>query len=485
MYIKRSPLGQGNLTFRKRRAPYPLLLVILYLAIFAAAILAVINAQKLQPTVNRLIGPPPTATPQPAVVVKQAEDAYHAGDLAKASDFYKQAAEIAPQDVTILTAYSRILTLNHQLPQAEAVADQIIALAPEDARGYAAKARAQDWNGKYQDSVVSSLKALELDNNYAPAHAYLSEAYTDLGRLQQARDQAELAIQLDPYNVDARRNYGYVLESYGDYDGEIQQYQQALQLEPNLLDLWYGLARAYRGAKQMDQAIATFNQIAIRTRNDPAIYVELGKTYFEMREDDAAQENLQQAVSLVCKDCPLFDFTPKLGDSTDLTGQGIFTLLGQSRTLPDQINMSAWSRLGQVYFTRRNYESAINILEEAIACGEQSKCGQTPAAIPIEPYYVTGAAYFYLDKCVPAEDHAKKALDMYVTNKMNDPNVLSSILCTFQECRDVADHPVTYQGTGFTNGLPDGYEVPNCRITRGTVGAGGSATATPTPTAKR
>jgi tetratricopeptide (TPR) repeat protein len=482
MYIKRSPLGQGNLTFKKRRSRrYPLLLIILYVAILAAAVLAVMNADVLQPRVSALIGPAPTATPLPEDVAKQAEVAYHAGDLLKASQIYQQAAEIAPQDITILTRYGRILTLNQQLTEATAVGDRIIALAPDDPRGYAVKARALDWQGQYQDSVIAALKAIELDNNYAPAHAYLAEGYADLGRLRQAREQAELAIQLDPYDVDGRRNYGYVLEFYGDYEGAIQQYQQARQLEPNLLELWYGLARNYRGAKQMEQAIGTFNQIAIRTPNDPSIYVELGKTYFEMREDDAAQENLEQAVSLVCKDCPAYDFTSMLDDTGDPAGAGIFTFLSKQRSLPAQIDMSAWSRLGEVYFTRRNYESAINILEEAIACAEQSKCGQAPRALPIESYYVTASAYFYLDKCAPADDHAKKALDKYVNDKLDDPNALQSILCVFKLCRDVADHPVPYQGAGFTNGFPDGYGEPDCVITRGAAG-GGNAAATPVST---
>lgn len=472
MYIKRSPLGQGNLTFRrKRQARYPLILVIVYVAIFAAAIVTLFNIDKLQPRVIALIGPPPTATPLPDVVVKQAEDAYHAGDLAKASEIYKQAAAISPQDINILAPYARILILNHQLPEALALSDQIIALAPEDPRGYALKARAQDWSGQYQDSVISALKAIELDNNYAPGHAYLAEAYADLGRLRQAREQAELAIQLDPYSVDARRNYGYILEFYGDYEGAIQQYLQARQLEPNLLELWYGLARNYRGARQMEQAIATFNEIAIRTPKDPNIYVELGKTYFEMREDDAAQENLEQAVALVCKDCPLYDSNALLDKNFDFS---------KKRNLPDEISMSAWNRLGQVYYTRRNFESAIAVLEEAIACGETSSCKQTPKDIPVEAYYVTASAYFYLDRCDLADPRAKKALDTYVNNKMDDPNALHTILCVFKLCRDEADHPMTYQGAGFTNGFPDGYTEPDCVIRRG----GSTTNETPTPTAR-
>lgn len=455
MYVKRTPLGQGGLTFRKRRQRYSPILVIAYIGTLAAALYVLLQWQTLQPLVSNLISPPP-APPIPGKLAFIGEKAYHAGDLPKAIEHYGRAVEADPSNVDYLAAYGRLLTLNHELPEALAIAERIIELAPFDPRGYAVKARALDWSGNYPDAVLAALKAIELDSNYARAHAYLAEAYADLGRLRQAREQAELAIQLDPYEVDARRNYGYVLEFYGDYEGAVQQYLQALQLEPNLLDLWYGLGHNYRGAKRYDEAIAAFQQIASRTPTDPLIYVELGKTYFEIRDDDAAQEHLEHAVELVCSDCPLYDSDAILTD-------GFFD---RPRNLPGKIYMPAWSRLGQVYFTRRNYESALAVLEEAIACGEKNACGQTPDDVPIESYYVTASAYFYLDQCQIAAPRAKQSLDIYLERQPDDPNALRSILCVFTLCRDNADHPFVYQGSGFTNGFPDGYEVPECIIRR-------------------
>ena len=268
----------------------------------------------------------------------------------------------------------------------------MIALAPEDARGYAARARALDWNGDYDQALIEALRAIELDPNFALGHAYAAEAYADLGRYRQAREQAEVGISLDPYNVDTRRNYAYVLEFYGDYQGAIQQYLQALELAPNLLDLWYGLARNYRGAGQMDKSVETYAQIAQRTPEDPYLYIEWGKTYFEMRDDSAAQETLQQAVDLVCSQtqtaegvpedeqvsCPLVDSTELFSSSADnpwkiVPGQqptpSQIPWDAANRPVPTYILISAWNRLGQVYLTRRNYEDVIAILSEAVALG--------------------------------------------------------------------------------------------------------------------
>jgi len=474
MFIKRAPLGQGNLSFRKQRPRYPTILVFGYFAVLVVALASLIATPLLQPVVTAMLLPDTSVKPVGWKLARLGEKAYHAGDIAKAAEFYRQAAELDPDNLDLLASYARILTLNkdndiQSLSQAVAVADHMIEIAPEDARGYAVRARALDWQGNYQDAVLMALKAVELDNNYAPGHAYLAEAYADLGRLRQAREQAELAIQLDPYNIDARRNYGYVLEFYGDYEGAIQQYLQALNIEPNMLDLLYGLARNYRGAGRYEEAISTFNEIARRNSSDPAIYVELGKTYFETREDDAAQENLEHAVELVCKACPLHD-------SGEILTSGFFD---KPRSLPDQINYSAWTRLGQVYATRRNYESSIAILEEAIACSEQGKCGVKPDSAPIEVYYVTAAAYYYLDECGLAVKRSKSALDLYTQRKLDDPNAIKNILSVFILCRDYADHPFVYEGAGFTNGYPDGYEVVDVVVRR--PGSSGGSSAAPTP----
>jgi tetratricopeptide (TPR) repeat protein len=482
MYIRRTPLGQGNLTFGKKRQRYPTVLIILYLAVLLAALYVFLQAGRLQPKVAAMLGPTPTPTPSPEELIKQAEAAYYAGDLTTAVATYRQIAAMDPQNIQMLTVLSRMLTLNHQYQDALAVAEQIILIAPEKPQGYAAKARVLDWDGQYDSAVVAALRAIEIDSKYAPAHAYLAEAYTDLNQLRLAREQAEMAIQLDPYDVDARRNYAYVLEFYGDYEGAIQQYIQALQLQPNMLELMYGLARNYRGAGQYEESIKTFREIMVRTPNDPNIYVELGKTYYQIRDDDSAQSILEQAVRLVCQGqgegqqkgrkhiqeqtCPLHTYTEIL------SAKNVPYYDQADRTLPSKIYMSAWVQLGLVYHTRRNFESELEILEEAIAYGRKHD-----ETVGIAAYYSTASAYYYLDRCDLAVPRAKQSFDIYLERKLDDPNALKNILSIFVLCRDYAGSPYVLTAPGFTNGFPDGYAEPTVTVERG----GSSQSSTPAP----
>jgi tetratricopeptide (TPR) repeat protein len=494
MYIKRSPLGQGNLAFGKRRKRLPLLGIIAYLLVLAGALFIFFNMDTVQPKVLAALGPSPMPTASPAELITKGDEAYHAGNYEDALIQYEQAAALVPTDLDVMFMYARLLTFVGRLQDAVAVADQMILSAPEDPRGYAARARALDWMEEYNQAQIEALRAIEVAPDYALGHAYLAEAYADLGSFRQAREQAELALLLDPYHVDVRRNYAYVLEYYGDYNGAIQQYVQALQLEPNMLDLWYGLARNYRGAGNMEKSIETYAEIAKRTPEDPYLYVEWGKTYFEMREDGLAQETLQQAVFLVCdkgqadagieeterQDCPFLDSTEIIDERGDwyvdpgkTPRDNQIPWDADNRDVPPQVLMSAWNRLGQVYLTRRNYEDVVAILAEAIAWGEaqEDPTAEGYQEVPIESYYVLASAYYYMDECHFAVPLAVDALNKYERDKMDDPNALKTILTLFVLCRDWAGSPettVVHTGPGFgEDGFPDGYAEPDVLIERG------------------
>ncbi len=456
MYIKREPLGQGNLTFGKRKRRYPIILILCYLGILAAAVFIFLRADQLRPRVEAMIGPTPVPTQSAAELVQLAQAAYEDGDLIQAADYYRQAVELEPENIEYLADFARILTLSNQLSEALEVSEQIILIAPEDSRGHTMKARVLDWMGEYDQAVVSALRAVELDSNSALAHSYLAEAYNDLGRWKQAREQAELALELDPYSIDVRRNYALVLEYQGYYEGAIQQYLQALQIHPNLLDLWYGLARNYRGAGQFDMSVDTYTQIIFRTPEDPLPYVELGRTYFEIRDDGAAQEYLEQARNLVCEECPMYT-----GDDY-IAGN-----VPEQPELPEYIFMPAWNRLGMVYYVRRNYEDAIGVFEEAIAWGEaQDPDSEDYQTIPLEAYYTLAAAYYYVDSnedgdplCNTAIPLVDEALDIYEAKRLEDPAALKNILSVYVLCRDYSNTDPT-----IAFSFPDGYEEPTVLV---------------------
>jgi len=467
MYIKRSPLGEGNLSFRRRRR-FPILLILLNVVIVGVALFVFWQMDRFRPMVMGAIGPEPAPTTSAPEYEAMGSEAYHDGDIVESIEYYRQALEMDPGNITLLDRLAFSLALDYWIDsehepsvvESLQVAEQMVEFAPEDPRGYAAKARALNWQGFYPEANLEALRAIEQDPDYVLGHVYLAESYTYLGRLRQALEQANVAVQMDPYEVEARRAYATILEYYGDYEGAIAQYEQSLRIEPNRLDLMYGKARNLRAAGRTDEAVAAFGQIISLDPDEPLPYVELGKTYFEVRDDDAAQDYLQAAVEKYCIDCPLNRNVWDIENNREYWPSPTQARPNLAE-LPDEVFIPAWQRLGQVYLTRRNYEDTIDILEEAIMWGEQNG-----RELPIELYYVVASAYYYRASCHQAVAHAATAFEIYQERELEDFNALNNTLKIFVLCRDYnfSGSPVLHSGPGFVNGFPQGYEEPNVQV---------------------
>jgi adenylate cyclase len=58
--------------------------------------------------------------------------------------------------------------------------------------------------GQYDESIVIWKKALQMDSDYLPAHAFLAACYGSLGRDVEAAAEAKEVIRVDPrFNVES------------------------------------------------------------------------------------------------------------------------------------------------------------------------------------------------------------------------------------------------------------------------------------------
>ena len=112
MYIKREPLGRGNLAFGKRRRRFSFLAMLIYVVILALALFVYFRKDLIQPRVLEMIGPPPAPTITPAELSASGDAAYDRGKLDEAVDWYRQAAETDPTSMDLLAQYARLLTLD-------------------------------------------------------------------------------------------------------------------------------------------------------------------------------------------------------------------------------------------------------------------------------------------------------------------------------------------------------------------------------------
>jgi tetratricopeptide (TPR) repeat protein len=154
--------------------------------------------------------------------------------------------------------------------------------------------------------------------------------------------------------MDVHRVNALVLETLGQYNLAITEYDKAIAIEPNFTFLYLRAGANYRrlaseitneelqrpvyeqSLEYFDRAAKINEQIGV---NDPTPYLSISRTYSQLGEFFIAAKNVQKALS----------FEP---NNADIYGQ-----------------------LGIIYFRSRNYEGAIDTLACAIyGCSGEASC---------------------------------------------------------------------------------------------------------------
>jgi tetratricopeptide (TPR) repeat protein len=126
--------------------------------------------------------------------------------------------------------------------------------------GYNNLANAVAKQGKIDEAMELTLKAVKTDPTYGVAHYNLGNLYALKGQLTLARSHLEEAVRLYPNFTDARGNLGVLLAESGDLDGAIEQFHKALEADPgsSAVRINLGLALAKQG--RLSEAAASFEE---------------------------------------------------------------------------------------------------------------------------------------------------------------------------------------------------------------------------------
>ena len=121
--------------------------------------------------------------------------------------------------------------------------------------------------GQYAEAVEEYEAALELDPDNVDVMTNLGVAYYQLGQPSMAVDMYNKAIAIAPEDADIRSNLAasYVQQYEPDgttepLDMALEQYQKAVELEPDLPEAHYGLGAVYMLLGQTESAITSFER---------------------------------------------------------------------------------------------------------------------------------------------------------------------------------------------------------------------------------
>ena len=231
--------------------------------------------------------------------------------------------------------------------------------------------------GRVVEAIEHYQKALDLQPDYAMAHNNLGNALLDQGKVVEAVAHFRKALDIQPAYAEAHNNLGNALFRQGHQDEAIAQYREALEIAPEnaaaLSNL--GSALAMKGAGQ--DAIAQYRKALKIRPHDATINNNLGRSLLLNGELDEAMLCFEKSATLS----------------------------------PDPL--ARWSDLGKGFLQKEDLEAAIVCYWQVIAIAPRA----------VDAYANLGTAFFKKGEIKKAIGSWQKALDlnpdqMYVRNNL-------------------------------------------------------------------
>jgi tetratricopeptide (TPR) repeat protein/uncharacterized membrane protein len=188
---------------------------------------------------------------------------------------YDKALELDPK--SSLTYKNRGLLHYHKEEYDAAIADfdKAIEIDPDYIEAYASRGDVYQDEEKLDQSIDNYLKALSLNPNdkyRKNIEGVLAGVYVMRGARQddQAAELADYneALKLDPSNIGALNNRGFLYTEQHDYDRAIQDLDEALKLKPNYALALRNRGDAYAAKGQADKAAADYKQALASNPSD-------------------------------------------------------------------------------------------------------------------------------------------------------------------------------------------------------------------------
>ena len=161
-------------------------------------------------------------------------------------------------------------------------------------------------------------RAIELDPQFAAAHARISDLHSDMywfhydrteNRLQMSREAIKKAEQINP-NLHLLHNAKgwYYYHGYLEYEKALKEFYKSLEYHPNDEDAYMGIASVLRRQGEVEEAASMFRKAISTNPRSSLNYDQLGETQFLLREYDDAQKNLERSISLSPDDAVSYPF---------------------------------------------------------------------------------------------------------------------------------------------------------------------------------
>ena len=243
----------------------------------------------------------------------------------------------------------------------------------EDYADYFDRGLAYGKAGKHNQAIEDFNRAIELNPQAAAAYNNRGLAYYNLGNYEQAIKDCDMALQINPEEAEAYYNRGLVHADLDNYTEAIEDYYKAIELNrkyadglnPKLAEAYNDRGATYDNLGQYQRAIEDYNE-GIRLKPDDAYaYYNRGSAYSKLGQDQRAIKDYDEAIRLKPDFAEFYVFRGGTYSILDQYQRAIEDYNEAIRLKPDYVD--AYYNRGLAYANLGQYQRAIEDYNEPSA----------------------------------------------------------------------------------------------------------------------
>jgi tetratricopeptide (TPR) repeat protein len=255
-----------------------------------------------------------------------------------------RAHKIATENTDIILLMAQISISQNYFEDAIPLLESGVSIAPQRANLHAALGESYLQSDRMGKAVEEFDKVIAIAPS-AQAYALLGLSYQRLGRFEEAKQNFQQGLKLDPHNLGCLFNLGLIAERQGDAAGADAKFQEVLRLNPNYADALLELANLRIAGKKLPEAAELLRKYVKVSRNSATGYYKLAMVERSLHETAAADGDLDRFQTL-SKSAPsgqhsnehLFDYLDSRSklDPRARNQMDIAEITEQLRAHPDQ-----------------------------------------------------------------------------------------------------------------------------------------------------
>jgi predicted O-linked N-acetylglucosamine transferase (SPINDLY family) len=221
-----------------------------------------------------------------------------AGQLPQAEALYQQILKIQPKNADALHLLG---TLANQVGKNEIAINLInraIEINPSKSIYHNNLGNALKFHGKLTEAIKSYQTAVKLDSKISDFFNNLGNAWQDLGEFEAAEINFRQAIALNPNYAGAYFNLANLLQMQKKYPAAIENYQKAIFFKPDYSAAYSNLGVAYKESGHLNEAIDCYQKALVLNPHYSEAYSNLGVALQESGKFNAAVENYQKSLAI-------------------------------------------------------------------------------------------------------------------------------------------------------------------------------------------